>query len=29
MPQKKLCKILKHHEKWVEKQLIIGELMNG
>lgn len=27
--QKKLCKILKHHGKWVEKQLIIGESTNG
>ena len=29
MTQTKLCKILKRHEKWVEKQLIIGELING
>ena len=29
MMQKKLCKILKRHEKWVEKQLIIGESTNG
>lgn len=29
MTQKKLCKILKRQEKWVEKQLTIGELING
>jgi hypothetical protein len=29
MTQKKLCKILKLNEKCIEKQLIIGELMNG
>ncbi len=29
MTQKKLCKILKHHKKWIENQLIIGELING
>lgn len=29
MTQKKLCKILKRREKWIEKQLIIGESTNG
>lgn len=29
MTQKKLCELLKRHEKWVEKQVIIGELING
>ena len=29
MTQTKLCKILKRRKKWIEKQLIIGELKNG